>query len=466
MLKRYQDTVRGAFRAVDAVIMVAAWLGSYFGRFFLPVFEVTKGLPPFETYAALTPLIAVLWIAVFSWMRVYDSQRRLGKGDEIKLVLKAHGVALLLFIAVTYMFEDYKYSRLVMAYFAVFGALGLASVRFVIATVLRRMRTRGFNLRYVLAVGEGPVLESVVERLESHPELGAQVRGVVTQEGSPIPSMAGRPVLGHFGDVCAIIQSTKVDEVIIALPPSQHFEIDRLLDLMKNETVDLRLVPDVHRFVAIGCEVESFAGFPVVRLNDSPMFGWAALAKRSTDVVLSALALLVLAPLMLTIGLLVKLTSRGPMLYAQERMGLDGRTFRILKFRSMKTDAESATGAVWARAVDDRRTAFGTFLRKTSLDELPQFWNVLRGDMSLVGPRPERPVFVQKFRDEIPFYNVRHKVKAGITGWAQVNGWRGDTALDRRIECDLFYIRNWTYMLDLKILVLTLWKGFFNKNAY
>jgi lipopolysaccharide/colanic/teichoic acid biosynthesis glycosyltransferase len=160
------------------------------------------------------------------------------------------------------------------------------------------------------------------------------------------------------------------------------------------------------------------------------------------------------------------LTSRGPVLYAQERMGLDGQTFRMLKFRSMKVDAESNTGAVWARVTDDRRTVIGTLLRRTSLDELPQLWNVLRGDMSLVGPRPERPVFVQKFRREVPFYNVRHKVKAGITGWAQVNGWRGNTALDRRVECDLFYIRNWSYMLDLKILLLTCWKGFINKNAY
>jgi exopolysaccharide biosynthesis polyprenyl glycosylphosphotransferase len=196
------------------------------------------------------------------------------------------------------------------------------------------------------------------------------------------------------------------------------------------------------------------------------MFGWGAMAKRTTDVLGSALALLALSPVLLLIGLLVKITSRGPMLYGQERMGLDGRTFKMLKFRSMKADAEQSSGAVWAQAVDDRRTAFGTFMRKTSLDELPQFWNVLRGDMSLVGPRPERPVFVNKFRTEIPLYNVRHKVKAGITGWAQVNGWRGNTALDRRIECDLFYIRNWSYTLDIKILFITLYKGFINKNAY
>jgi exopolysaccharide biosynthesis polyprenyl glycosylphosphotransferase len=196
------------------------------------------------------------------------------------------------------------------------------------------------------------------------------------------------------------------------------------------------------------------------------LIGWYAAAKRVTDLLVAAVALVLLSPLLLAIGLLVKLTSRGPVLYAQERMGLDGRTFRMLKFRSMRVDAEEKTGAVWAKQGDDRTTLLGSILRKTSLDELPQLWNVLCGEMSLVGPRPERPVFVHQFRKQIPHYMLRHKVKAGITGWAQVNGWRGNTSLRRRIECDLYYIQNWSYALDLKILTLTLWKGFVNKNAY
>jgi Undecaprenyl-phosphate glucose phosphotransferase len=466
MLKHYQHTVEGMFRVVDAAIISGAWLASYFVRFFVPNFAVTKGLPPLETYAALTPLVAVLWIVTFTELRVYESQRALARSRQLVRLWKAHGIALLLFIAITYAFDDYRYSRLVMAYFALIGAVGLAAFRIATTHVLRWLRARGFVARRLLAVGEGPVLNSLVARLDSQPELGIQVVGVVTHDSSQLSTTCGRPVLGHFREICEIVRSTGVDEVVIALPPAQSHEMDRLLELVKNETVDVCVVPDIHRFVSIGCEVESFAGFPVLHLNDSPLFGWAGVAKRATDVVLSGLALTVLSPLLLVIGTLVKLTSRGPVLYAQERMGLDGQTFRMLKFRSMKVDAESNTGAVWARASDDRRTVIGALLRRTSLDELPQFWNVLRGDMSLVGPRPERPVFVQKFRREVPFYNVRHKVKAGITGWAQVNGWRGDTALDRRVECDLFYIRNWSYMLDLKILLLTCWKGFINKNAY
>jgi Undecaprenyl-phosphate glucose phosphotransferase len=465
MLKRYQDTVGGIYRIVDAGIMVAAWLLAYWNRFFFSPFQASE-LPPFSRYSALAPLVGILWMAVFTWMRIYASRRTVGRIQELQMILRAHGVALLSFIAVTYMFEDYKFSRLVMAYFAVTGFVGIAIFRGILRTALRHVRARGYNLRYALCIGEGAALERVINRLSSFPELGLRVRGVLTHADSTIESLSGQPVIGHFEQLDEILSQHKVDEVYIALPPTQHESLDKILNRLKDETIDVRIVPDILRYVTLGCEVENIDGFPVVRLNDSPMFGWGAMAKRSTDVLGSVFALILLSPVLLLIGLLVKLTSRGPMLYGQERMGLDGRTFKMLKFRSMKVDAEQSSGAVWAQAVDDRRTAFGTFLRKTSLDELPQFWNVVRGDMSLVGPRPERPVFVNKFRTEIPLYNVRHKVKAGITGWAQVNGWRGNTALDRRIECDLFYIRNWSYTLDIKILFITLYKGFINKNAY
>ncbi|HEX5657408.1 MAG TPA: undecaprenyl-phosphate glucose phosphotransferase [Polyangiales bacterium] len=465
MLKRYQDTVGGIYRIVDATIVVVAWLLAYWFRFFVSPIAATE-LPPFAKYSALAPLIGILWMATFTWMRVYTSRRALGRIAELQRILRAHGVALLSFIAITYMFEDYKFSRLVMVYFAVIGFLGVAGFRMVLRTALRNVRARGFNLRHALFIGEGAALESVMRRVVSFPELGLRVRGVLTHENSEITSLAGQPVIGHLEQLDGILRTERIDEVFIALLPDQHESLDTVLARLRDETIDVRIVPDILRYVTLGCEVENIDGFPVMRLNDSPMFGVGALAKRATDLLGAVCALVLLSPLMLLIGVLVKLTSPGPMLYGQERMGLDGRTFKMLKFRSMKADAETKSGAVWAQAVDDRRTAFGTFLRKTSLDELPQFWNVVRGDMSLVGPRPERPVFVTKFRTEIPLYNVRHKVKSGITGWAQVNGWRGNTSLDRRIECDLFYIRNWSYALDIKILFITLYKGFVNKNAY
>jgi Undecaprenyl-phosphate glucose phosphotransferase len=467
MLKRYQHTVGGMLRVMDACVMAGAWLAAYWARFFLPgFFPVTKGLPPFTTYASLAPLVAVLWLVVFTMMGVYESRRMLGIGHQLARLLKAHGVALLLFVAVTYLFEEYKFSRLVMLYFAGLGTLTTVLFRVLVRSCLHTLRARGYNLRYVLAVGEGEALEGLLERTEAFPELGLRIEGIVTQHGAASATLRGTPVVGKFEELPELIQRHGVDEVIIALPPSQQQEMHRLLDLLHDETVDVRLVPDVQRHATLGCEIEDFDGLPVVRINDSPLVGYGAIAKRLTDFLLSGVALIALSPLFLSIALAVKLTSRGPVLYAQERMGLDGRTFRMFKFRSMRVDAEARTGAVWAQAGDDRRTPIGAFLRQTSLDELPQLWNILRGDMSLVGPRPERPVFVNKFRKEVPHYMLRHKVKAGLTGWAQVNGWRGNTSLDRRIECDLFYIRNWSYLLDLKIMTLTLWKGFVNKNAY
>jgi Undecaprenyl-phosphate glucose phosphotransferase len=315
-------------------------------------------------------------------------------------------------------------------------------------------------------VGEGVGLEKLIERIGWYPELGMQVHGVVVGKDSQAIAVAGRPVLGHYTDVSEIIRTVGADEVVISLPPSQSDDVERIIDLLKDEPLAIRVVPDVHPYAALGCHFDEFDGIPIVRINDTPVAGWGAVVKRVTDIVVSSTALMALSPVLLLIAIGVKLSSRGPVFYAQERMGLDGQKFNMFKFRSMRIDAEVHSGAVWARPKDDRCTPLGSFLRRTSLDELPQFWNVLRGDMSLVGPRPERPTFVQQFRSEIPHYMLRHKVRTGITGWAQVQGWRGNTSIARRIECDLFYIRNWSYGMDLKILLMTLWKGFVHKNAY
>ena len=266
--------------------------------------------------------------------------------------------------------------------------------------------------------------------------------------------------------VLSFVQSEKPKVILLGLPRTHHEHLHILIQSLKDETVDLHIIPDYSDYFALGAKVESFNGVPLIQLNESPLFGYQAWLKRSMDIVLSLLGLLILSPILILTATLIKLTSRGSILYTQERMGLDGQTFNMLKFRSMKTDAEAKTGAVWAVQNDDRRTVTGKFLRSTSIDELPQLWNVFVGDMSLVGPRPERPVFVGKFKHEISNYMLRHKVKTGITGWAQVNGWRGDTSLEKRIECDLYYIRNWSLWFDVKILFFTLFKGFVNKNAY
>jgi len=466
MLKRYHQTVGILNRAVDACVIIAAWLGAYWLRFYLPLIEVTKGFPDFSQYAALTPLIVILWQAVFSSARLYQSQRMLRRTHEAFQVLKAHGFAMLLFIALTYLFAEYKYSRGVMIYFGAFGAFALLILRLSVRNILRSMRRKGYNTRNALIIGEGQAIETLIWKLKRFPEIGILVKGVVSPPDSTEKEIQGVPVLGFFSQIPEILKQHKPDQVLISLPRRHANELDGILKLLKDETGDIQLVPDIHDYVTLGCAVEDFDGLPIVRLNDSPLDGLGSTVKRLTDFLLVLMGLTLISPVLAIVAILVKLTSKGPIFYGQERCGLDGRSFQMWKFRSMRVDAETETGAVWAKKDDGRRTPIGAFLRATSLDELPQLWNVLKGDMSLVGPRPERPVFVQQFRGEIPHYMLRHKVKAGITGWAQVNGWRGDTSLEQRIECDLYYIRNWSYSLDLKILWMTLWKGFVNKNAY
>lgn len=466
MLKRYNNLVGIVYRLADLGVVVGAWLLAYWVRFYQLPLNSPSDQPPFRVYAMAAPVVAVLWLVVFTSRGIYQSRRLVRLLREFQDLLHAHGIALLLFITLTYFLEEYKHSRLMMAYFAVMAGAAICASRALVRTALRRLRREGFNQRHMLVVGEGEAAQIIVDRATRFPELGLQVAGVLTHESSETRAVQGAPVVGHFDEVHSVLSKYKPDEVLIALSQAQHDKLERVLGLMKDETVDIRVVPDVQAYVTLGCEAEDFDGLPIVRINDSPLHGSAAAMKRAMDVVGATVALLLLSPLLVLLGGLVKATSKGPMLYGQERMGLDGKTFKMYKFRSMKVDAEQKSGAVWAQAVDDRRTKLGTFLRKTSLDELPQFWNVLYGDMSLVGPRPERPVFVHQFRSEIPNYMLRHKVKAGITGWAQVNGWRGNTSLVRRIECDLFYIRNWSLAFDVRILLMTFWKGFIHKNAY
>jgi len=466
VLRQYHSTVAAASRVVDALLISAAWLASFYLRFYAPVVEVTKGFPSFSTYAALTPLVLVLWVLVLDSQGVYRPQRVLPGPSETVLLLRAHGVALLCFIALTYVFSEYRYSRGVLVYFGVIGAFALGSGRLLLRISLRSLRRRGHRSRNLLLVGAAKSVELLLAKMTGYPELGLQIRGVLVSDASRMQAVAGLSVLGDFSQIADVIAANEIDQVLIALSRQEWPALDRILEKIHDDTVDIQIVPDIHEYVTIGCGVENFDGIPLLALNETPLLGARAFIKRLTDVVFSLLAVIVLSPLLAAIAIAVKVTSGGKVLYAQERVGLDGRTFRMYKFRSMRMDAELATGAIWARKGDDRRTPIGAFLRATSLDELPQLFNVLAGHMSLVGPRPERPVFVSRFRGQIGHYMLRHKVKEGITGWAQVNGWRGDTSLDERILCDLYYIRNWSYYLDLKILFLTLYKGFVNKNAY
>jgi len=328
---------------------------------------------------------------------------------------------------------------------------------------LRVARRRGYNQRYALVVGGGDFVGGVIHRLRSRPDTGIRILGLV---GDDKRGAAGVQSLGGFADLRAVLDAHQVDHVIVALPHEDYGRLGGLLEAIGDEPVTIHVVPDLGRFTSLRGGVEEFEGLPFVHLRESPLYGWSQMGKRIFDVLFSLVVLVLLSPVFLALALAVRLTSPGSVLYGQERMGLDGQRFRMLKLRTMRVDAERETGPVWAPRADARRTPIGAFLRRFSLDELPQFVNVLRGEMSVVGPRPERPVFVERFRQTVPGYMLRHKVKSGVTGWAQVNGLRGNTSLETRIEYDIEYIERWSFWLDLKIIGMTVIRVLFDRNAY
>jgi Undecaprenyl-phosphate glucose phosphotransferase len=469
MLKERRQLFMSLFVTADLAVLGLAWALAYLLRFVVPVVPVTKGTPPVVNYLTLLPVIFAIWGLVFRASGLYDPMRGSVESSERRRILRAASMSMLIFTAVSFvLFEKaYSLSRLMLLYFYVLGTAGIIAERATLREILREARRRGFNLRHVLVVGDGDLARAVADGMLRHPELGLKVRGFLTDDPARVGAMVGAvPVCGLWDEVADVVARGGVDQVVLALPFEALPRLGGLVSGLDSAAVDIKVVPDVERFVSLRSGIEEFEGLPVISLRATPLMGWNRIMKRAMDISIGAVALIALSPLMLLIAAVVKLTSRGPVLFSQERMGLDGRVFRVWKFRTMRDDAEDVSGPVWAVADDPRRTAIGAVLRRLSLDELPQLLNVMRGEMSLVGPRPERPVFIAEFRRHVPRYMLRHMVRAGITGWAQVNGWRGNTSIEQRIQYDLYYIENWSLLLDLKILGLTFVRGFAHKNAY
>jgi exopolysaccharide biosynthesis polyprenyl glycosylphosphotransferase len=457
MLHRRSEVFRTLLLVADLVLVAGSWLGAYGLRFHVGL-PAPLGVPPFRPYFLALAVILPIWTWVFHRRGLYAPRRVDSFLSETGAVLAAGTTVVVLLVAATFFVRSYFFSRGVVLLFWVLSIASVSVFRFASREVLAVLHRRGRYLSSALVVGGGRVAEQVVQRIQEHPETGLRVAGVLTNEPRG-PRLCGVPVLGRYEQVKRVLHLCGASQVILALPREDSHQLEKLLDQLEDELVDLRLVPDLVHVATLRSSVEDFDGLPVINLRESPLVGWAGIRKRVFDVLASSLALLLTAPAMALIALAIRLTGGRPVIYTQERMGLDGHVFPMLKFRTMIPDAERETGPVWSQRADPRETRVGSWLRRTSLDELPQLWNVLRGDMSLVGPRPERPVFIEQFRREVPGYMLRHKVKAGLTGWAQVHHWRGDTSLHERIEHDLYYIRNWSLGLDFRILLMTLWRG-------
>jgi Undecaprenyl-phosphate glucose phosphotransferase len=464
VLKAHSKLLEHIMLAGDLLVVAVCWLLAYVARFYVLGPPLRSEIPPLHPYLLMLLPILVVWGVSFRAFDLYRPRRIASHLSEAADLAKASSMGALVLVAVmTFFFREYEYSRVVIVYFWLLSIAAVWFARAAFREALRFARRRGYNLRYAVVVGDGELAATVVSRLAARTDVGIEVLGVV---GDDKEGTGGARRLGGYADLRAVLDTHTVDHVILALVHEDYGRLGGLLDAVGDEPVTIHVVPDLFRFASLRGGVEEFEGMPFIHLRDSPLHGWSQVTKRVFDLVFSCALLIGLAPVLLLLALGVKLTSRGPVLYRQERMGLDGQRFRMLKLRTMRVDAETGTGPIWATEDDPRRVPYGAFLRRLSLDELPQFVNVLRGEMSVVGPRPERPFFVEQFRRTVPGYMLRHKVKSGVTGWAQVHGLRGNTSLEKRIQYDLEYIERWSLWLDVKIIALTVVRIVFERNAY
>jgi Undecaprenyl-phosphate glucose phosphotransferase len=454
ILHKHAQSVNIVRTVVDLAMVAAAWILAYVVRFESGVLPFPKGADTLGNTLRVLPVTLAIYFLVFLGTGVYRRSLEIRRPWEEHFdLLRAHGFAFVGLVAATYFAFEHRYSRVLLGVFALLVPLLLPLGRSLVRKANRAyLRSSRRVAARALVVGEGEVARRV-ERL-----VGTGNQWNV--------ELVGRVPGASLAQVREELEKGDVSLVFIALRPDENTHLAAIYESLGNTVAEIILLPDFGMPTLVAPRVTYLADLPAISLNASRLDAYGHVAKRVFDIAFAAAFIVAFAPVFLACALLVRASSRGPILYRQERMGLDGRTFHCLKFRGMYVDAEARSGPVWARKDDNRVTPIGRWLRRTSLDEIPQFFNVLKGDMSVVGPRPERPVFVQDFRYSIPGYMLRHKVKAGITGWAQINGWRGNTSLEKRIECDLWYIQNWSLWLDLKICLLTPLKGFIHPHAY
>jgi exopolysaccharide biosynthesis polyprenyl glycosylphosphotransferase len=455
----------------DVLVIFSSFILAYWLRFHSPVTKlvpVTKGVPPLSFYLYGSVFVVVVWVAVFNAYGLYKSTRPRTGFDEFYLLAKGATLGFLMILAFTFFYRGTSYSRATLVASWILG-MGLLYIERRLMTRLEHsLSKRGYGIRKAVIVGTGETGVSLFRKWSEKPQPGYLLAGLIETEcevGNG-QDLEGIPVLGTLDDLWRLIQDQDVGLVILALPLSYHHQIMEIVLNCQDLRVEFQIVPDMLEMMAARAKVVSLDGIPLISVGRTPLEGWNRMLKRSLDLALSSTGLVLLSPVFALLAIMIKLDSAGSVFFRQERLGRDGRRFAQLKFRSMRQDAESKTGPVFATEDDPRRTKIGTILRRYNLDELPQLFNVMRGDMSLVGPRPERQFFVDKFKEGIPRYFLRHKVKSGITGWAQVNGLRGNTSIEERTKYDLFYVENWSLAFDIKILLLTLRDWFSPKNAY
>ncbi|MGM0884283.1 MAG: undecaprenyl-phosphate glucose phosphotransferase [Bacillota bacterium] len=468
MLRQNQRFLTQLYMLADLLCTLIVFMAAYWLKFYSGWLPSINSVP-FSTYLLWGTVYSFSAVLVGFYLQFYSPRRRKNHSYEVLKVLQIQTISFLGLLSLFYFTREVHISREFLVIFFVMNFIAVATYRSWVKTLLSSFRRRGYNKRFVLIVGAGSVGRSFYTNLQNSPELGYEVVGFLDDyqtEHAPEHRQM-KPIIGKLDDLKMKLENAPIDEVIIALPLDAHTKYAEIIEMCERTGVKTLIIPDFFDLLPARPFFDNFAGIPLINVRDVPLDELSnRILKRWFDIAFSLFAIILTSPIMLFIIIGLKLTSPGPILFKQERMGLDRKTFLMYKFRSMHVSTNTVSDTQWTVENDPRRTRFGSFLRRTSLDELPQFFNVLFGHMSVVGPRPERPYFVHQFKEEIPKYMIKHQIRPGITGWAQTNGLRGDTSIQDRIMHDIFYIENWTFLFDIKIILKTVLKGLINKNAY
>ncbi len=451
---------------LDAIVMILSYLAGWYVMI-LGVRRDNIGVLPTENYILALIILVPSFLLLYYVFNLYTPNRLQGRMQEAWNIFRANAVGGLAFMAVLFFIRQVDISRMMLAIFLVLNVILTILERNAVRLILMRARSLGLNQRYILLVGYSRAAEEYINRITDNPQWGYRILGILADNAEIGTKYKGVEVLGTIDSLDALLEEHTPDEIAITVGLNEYYKLERIVGMCEKSGVHTKFIPDYSNIIPTKPYTEDVLGLPVINIRHVPLTNaFNAALKRTVDIFGSIFCIILFSPVMLITAVLIKLTSPGPLIFSQERVGLHGKTFKMYKFRSMEVQSPEEEKKGWTTRNDPRVTGIGKFIRRTSIDEMPQFFNVLKGDMSLVGPRPERPQFVEKFREEIPRYMIKHQVRPGMTGWAQVNGYRGNTSIRKRIDYDLYYIENWTFGLDMKILFMTIFKGFFNKNAY
>ena len=467
MIKSRQKFLNTIFVAIDCIVIALSLILAWYIRFNTGIFGISEGHLDFRTYMLPLYIIIPLFIVIYNSMGLYSPHRVKKIGQEVATMLKANIVGVLILTNILFLEKQVHYSRYVLVLFALFCVILGTSERVILRFALRKMRTSGFNLKHMLIIGAGELGVSFAHKILQNRQLGYNIIGFLDDEKKIGYKILEAKVMGRIDELDRIVRENDLDEVIIAIPLKDYEKLHDIIRDCEKLGVKAQIIPDYYKYLPARPYVDQLDDMTLINIRYIPLDdAFNKLIKRVIDIIISLIAIILTSPIMLITAFLIKLTSPGPILFKQIRVGMHRREFGMYKFRSMRVQVEEEEKLQWTTKNDPRKTKFGDFIRRTSIDELPQLFNVLKGDMSIIGPRPERPFFVDKFKEEIPKYMIKHHVRPGITGWAQVNGFRGDTSIKARIEHDIYYIENWDIWLDIKIIFLTFFKGLINRNAY